>query len=68
MDKVVSRQPLICLMKPWASLSDPALQDVLIKVPTMRCFAGADFLSKWIPGEATMQPGRCIHSCRGNAL
>lgn len=62
MDKVVSRQPLIHLMEHRTSLGDPALEDVLIKVPRMRCVAGPDFISKRLPREATMRQGRCIQA------
>ncbi|MEO1003599.1 MAG: transposase, partial [Cyanobacteria bacterium J06638_7] len=32
----------IHLMQQWYSLSDPAMEDALIEVPTMRRFAGID--------------------------
>ena len=44
----------IHLMQQWYSLSDPALEDALIEVPTMRRFAGIDMLSDRIPDETTI--------------
>ena len=43
----------IHLMQQWHSLSDPAMEDALIEVPTMRCFAGIELISEKIPYEAT---------------
>ena len=48
----------IHLMQQWYSLSDPAKEDALIEVPTMRRFAGIDSISDRIPDEST------ILSCR----
>jgi IS5 family transposase len=44
----------IHLMQQWYSLSDPAMEDALIEVPTMRRFAGIDLLSDRIPDETTI--------------
>jgi IS5 family transposase len=44
----------IHLMQQWYSLSDPAMEDALIEVPTMRRFAGIDMLSDRIPDETTI--------------
>jgi IS5 family transposase len=41
-------------MQQWYDLSDPAMEDALIKVPTMRRFAGIDLISERIPDEATI--------------
>jgi len=41
----------IHLMQQWYSLSDPAMEDTLIEVPTMRRFAGIDLVSERIPDE-----------------
>jgi transposase, IS5 family len=41
-------------MQQWYSLSDPAMEDALIEVPTMRRFAGIDLLSDRIPDETTI--------------
>ncbi len=41
----------IHLMQHWYSLSDPAMEDALIEVPTMRRFAGIDLISERIPDE-----------------
>jgi IS5 family transposase len=41
-------------MQQWYSLSDPAMEDSLIEVPTMRRFAGIDMLSDRIPDETTI--------------
>jgi len=39
----------IHLLQQWYDLSDPAMEDALIEVPTMRRFAGIDMISDWIP-------------------
>jgi IS5 family transposase len=44
----------IHLMQQWYSLSDPAMEDALIEVPTMRRFAGIDIISDRIPDETTI--------------
>jgi IS5 family transposase len=44
----------IHLMQQWYSLSDPAMEDALIEVPTMRRFAGIDLVSERIPDETTI--------------
>jgi IS5 family transposase len=44
----------IHLMQQWYSLSDPAMEDALIEVPTMRRFASIDLLSVRIPDETTI--------------
>ena len=44
----------IHLMQQWYSLSDPAMEDALIEVPTMRRFAGIDLISDRIPDETTI--------------
>ncbi len=44
----------IHLMQQWYSLSDPAMEDALIEVPTLRRFAGIDMLSDLIPDETTI--------------
>ncbi len=44
----------IHLMQHWYSLSDPAMEDALIEVPTMRRFAGIDLISGRIPDETTI--------------
>ena len=44
----------IHLMQQWYSLSDPAIEDALIEVPTMRRFAGIDLISDKIPDETTI--------------
>jgi IS5 family transposase len=41
-------------MQQWYSLSDPAMEDSLIEVPTMQRFAGIDMLSDRIPDETTI--------------
>jgi len=37
------------LTKQWYDLSDPAMEDALIEVSTMRRFAGIDLISDRIP-------------------
>ena len=44
----------IHLMQQWYSLSDPAMEDALMEVATMRRFAGIDLISDRIPDEATI--------------
>ncbi|MEY4808687.1 MAG: hypothetical protein RLZZ206_3076, partial [Cyanobacteriota bacterium] len=39
----------IHLLQQWYDLSDPAMEDALIEVPTMRRFAGIDMISDRIP-------------------
>ena len=41
-------------MQQWYSLSDPAIEDALIEVATIRCFAGIDLISDRIPDETTI--------------
>ena len=44
----------IRLMQQWYRLSDRALEDALIEVPTMRRFAGIELISDRIPDETTI--------------
>ena len=44
----------IHLLQQWYDLSDPAMEDALIEVPTMRRFAGIDMISNRIPDETTI--------------
>jgi IS5 family transposase len=44
----------IHLLQQWYSLSDPAMEEALIEVPTMRRFAGIDLISDGIPVETTI--------------
>jgi IS5 family transposase len=44
----------IHLMQQWYNLSDPAMEDALIEVPTMRRFAGINLISERIPDETTI--------------
>jgi IS5 family transposase len=44
----------IHLLQQWYGLSDPAMEDALIEVPTMRRFAGIDMISDRIPDETTI--------------
>ena len=44
----------IHLLQPWYSLSDPAMEEALIEVPTMRRFAGIELISDRIPDETTI--------------
>jgi transposase, IS5 family len=45
----------IHLMQQWYSLSDPAMEDALIKVPSMRRLAGIEQVCDQIPDETTFQ-------------
>ena len=42
------------LMQHWYSLSDQAMEDVLVEVGTIRRFAGIDLISDRIPDETTI--------------
>ena len=55
----------IHLMQQWYDLSDPAMEDPLIEVPTMRRFAGIDLISERIPDESTILAFR--HLLEGSA-
>jgi IS5 family transposase len=44
----------IHLLQQWYSLSDPAMEEALIEVPTMRRFAGIEQISDRIPDETTI--------------
>jgi IS5 family transposase len=44
----------IHLLQQWYSLSDPAMEEALIEVSTMRRFAGIDLVSDRIPDETTI--------------
>ena len=44
----------IHLMQQWFDLSDPAMEDALIEVPTMRRFTGITLISDMIPDEITI--------------
>ena len=48
----------IHLLQQWYSLSDPAMEEALIEVPTMRRFAGIELISDRIPDETTTQTFR----------
>ena len=39
------------LMQQWYSFSDPAMEDALIEVPTMRRFAKIELIQDWISDE-----------------
>ena len=44
----------IHLLQQWYSLSDPAMEEALIEVPTIRRFAGIELISDRIPDETTI--------------
>jgi transposase, IS5 family len=44
----------IYLLQQWYSLCDPAMEEALIEVPTMRRFAGIELISDRIPDETTI--------------
>ena len=44
----------IAPVQQWYDLSDPAMEDALIEVPTIRRFAGIDMISDRIPDETTI--------------
>ena len=43
----------IHMLQQWYSLEDPAMEEALIEVPTMRSFAGIEPISVLIPNETT---------------
>ncbi len=44
----------IHLLQQWYSLSDPAIEEALIEVSTMRCFAGIELISDRIPDKTSI--------------
>ena len=48
----------IHLLQPWYSLSDPAMDESLIEVPTMRLFGGMSLINDRIPDEPSIQTFR----------
>jgi IS5 family transposase len=44
----------IHLRQQWYSLSDPAMEEALVEVPTMRRFTGIELISDRIPDETTI--------------
>jgi IS5 family transposase len=44
----------IHLLQQWYSLSNPAMEEALIEVPSMHQFAGIDLSSEGIPDETTI--------------
>jgi len=44
----------IHLLQQWYSLGDPATEEALIEVPTMRRFAGIELINDRIPDETTI--------------
>ena len=44
----------IHLLQQWYALSDLAMEEALIEVPTMRRFAGIELISDRIPDETTI--------------
>ena len=44
----------IHLLLQWTSLSDPAMEEALIEVLTIRRFAGIELISDRIPDETTI--------------
>ena len=44
----------ILLIQKWYDLCDPAMEDALIEVPSMRRLAGIDLISERISDEATI--------------
>jgi IS5 family transposase len=50
----------IHLLQQWYSLSDPAMEEALIEVATMRRFAGIELISDQIPDETTILTFRLL--------
>ena len=55
----------IHLLQQWYSLSDPAMEAVLIEVPSMHRFTGIDLMSDRIPGETTILTFRHLFEKHG---
>ena len=55
----------IHLLQQWYSLSDPAMEEALIEVPTMRRFAGIELISDRIPDETTILTFRHLREKNG---
>jgi len=53
----------IHLQQQWYSLSDPAMEEALVEVPTMRRFAGIDLISDRINGQLAKLDGA---ACAGS--
>ena len=49
----------IHLLQQWYDLSDPAMEDALIEVATMRRFAGISLITDRIPDETTILAYSC---------
>ncbi len=56
----------IHLLQQWYDLSDPAMEDALIEVATMRRFAGIELISDQIPDETTILT--CRHQLEKHGL
>jgi IS5 family transposase len=50
----------IHLMQQWFDISDPAMEDALIEVPTMRRLSGINLISDRIPDETTILSFRLL--------
>jgi len=50
----LATMPRVHLLQHLYSLSDPAMEEALIEVPTMRRFAGIELISDRIPDETTI--------------
>jgi IS5 family transposase len=50
----------IHLLQQWYSLSNPAMEEAPIEVPTMRRFAGIELISDRIPDEVTILTFRLL--------
>ena len=54
----------IHLMQHWYCLSDEAMEDALIEVESMRCFAHLHFAKGWIPDASTILAGLTYNSAK----
>ena len=55
----------IHLLQQWYFLSDPAMEEALIEVPTIRRFAGIDLITDRIPDETTILTFRHLQDKHG---
>jgi IS5 family transposase len=55
----------IHLLQQWYSLSDPSTEEVVIQIPTMRCFVGIELITERIPDETTILTSRHLLEMHG---
>ncbi len=58
----------IHFMQRWYALSDPAMEDALYEIESMRRFSGLDLIEEAIPDETTILKFRCFLEQHGLAV